>query len=175
MRRILSIGLVLAIVSATALVVTASMAASSGESKIFVFTTMVGVSGAFLGSSMPLRGIGGGGLPWVISEARATLKSNGQFDVEVEGLVLDPNNATAQARGIAGTNPAPFFFATLSCIDNTGAVTNTNTSAVSASTSGNAEIEQTIPLPASCFAPIVLVRGSFTGAPVGPWFAASGF
>jgi hypothetical protein len=175
MRRILSIVLVLALVSATALIVTASLAASSDGKKIFEITTMAGVSGAFLGSSMPLRGINGGGLPWVIAGAKASIKSNGQFDVRVEGLVLDPNNATAQARGIAGTNPAPFFFATLSCVDNSGAVTNVNTSTVSASTAGNAEIDQRISLPASCIAPIVLVRGSFSGASTGPWFAASGF
>ncbi len=175
MRRILSIVLVLAVVAATVVIATASMAASSSGKKIFVITSMVGVSGAFVGSTMPLRGINGGGLPWVISEATASLKLNGQFNVEVEGLVLDPTNATAQAAGIAGTNPAPFFFATLSCVDSTGAVTNVNTSTVSASTSGNAEIEQTISLPTSCFAPIVFVRGSFNGAPAGPWFSVSGF
>lgn len=175
MNRVVGIMVALSVVAATAFVATASLASSSSGKKIFDFRTMVGVSGAFLGPSMPLRGINGGGLPWVIAEGKATLRMNGQFDVEVEGLVLDPANETAQARGIAGTNPLPFFFATISCLDSTGSVTNVNTVTVPATTSGDAEIEQGVTLPTTCFAPIVLVRGSATGSSSGPWFAASGF
>jgi hypothetical protein len=175
MNRMLSVGVVLSVVAALVLVGTAAVASSGEGKKVFDFRSMVGVSGAFLGSTMPLRGVNGGGLPWVIGEARATLRMNGAFEVEVEGLVLDPANETAQARGIAGKNPVPFFFATISCLDNTGAVVNTDTATVHATISGDAEIEQVVSLPTSCFAPIVLVRGSGTGNPVGPWFAASGF
>ncbi len=175
MKRISGIVVGLSVVAAIVLVAAVPLATSSSGRILVAFNSLVGVSGAFVGMTMPLRGIPGGGLPWVIAEGKASLATGGDFKVEVEGLVLDPSNATAQARGIAGTNPAPFFFATLSCLDNTGAVTNVNTAPVPAGPSGDAEIEQVIPMPSSCFAPIVLVRGSFTGNPSGPWFAASGF
>ncbi len=175
MRRVLEILAVVCVVTAAAVVAAVPAASSSSGKPLFEFETLVGVSGAFVGSSMPLRGIAGGGFPWVISEGKAKVTSGGGLEVEVEDLVIDPNNATAQARGIAGTNPLPFFFATVSCLDSTGAVVNVNSAPVPASSAGNAEIEQNVALPTTCFAPIVLVRGSSTGSAVGPWFAASGF
>ena len=158
-----------------ALVAAVPPATSSVGKPLLGFNTLVGVSGAFVGSSMPLRNVPGGGFPWVISEGRAKVTSGGFLQVEVDGLVIDPNNATAQAKGIAGNNPIRHFFATLSCLDASGAVVNINSKAVPATTTGNASIEQYIPLPTACFAPILLVRGSPTGTPSGPWFAASGF
>lgn len=175
MRRIPGIMAVVCLATAVAIVAAVPPASSSSGKTLFEFDTLVGVSGAFVGSSMPLRGVAGGGFPWVIAEGKAKLSSGGVLHVEVEGLVIDPNNATAQAKGIAGTNPLPFFFATVSCLDGTGAVVNVNSAPVPASSSGNAEIEQNVALPARCFAPIVLVRGSATGSATGPWFAASGF
>lgn len=175
MKRVFGIAAAVSVAVAVALVAAVPPASSSSGKALFEFNTLVGVSGAFVGSSMPLRGIAGGGLPWVIGEGKAKVTTGGSLHVEVEGLIIDPNNATAQARGIAGKNPLPFFFATVSCLDSTGAVVNVSSTPVPASTSGNAEIEQRIELPGSCFAPIVLVRGSATGSAVGPWFAASGF
>ena len=175
MKRIMGVGLALAIAAAI-VVGAAGWAASSSGVKVFTFGRLVGVSGAFLGSSMPLRGVSGGGLPWVIAQGQAIFFANGRLVVEVNGLVIDPANLTAQKRGIAGTNPVPFFFATLSCLDNTGATVNTNTTTAAAATStGNATMVDVLTPPSPCFAPIVLVRGSTTGAPSGPWFAASGF
>ena len=175
MKRVLGILAVVCVVTAVAVVAAVPPANSSSGKTLFEFDALVGVSGAFVGSSMPLRGIAGGGFPWVISEGKAKLGSGGDLKVEVEGLVIDPSNATAQAKGVAGTNPLPFFFATVSCLDSTGSVVNINSTPVPASTSGNAEIEQNVALPTTCFAPVVLVRGSATGSAVGPWFAASGF
>jgi hypothetical protein len=174
-RRILGVMAVVCVVAAVAIVAAVPPASSSSGKTLFEFDTLVGVSGAFLGPSMPLRGIAGGGFPWVLSEGKAKVTSGGVLHIEVEGLVIDPNNATAQEKGIAGVNPVGHFFATLSCLDATGAVVNINSAPVPATATGNASIEQNIPLPATCFAPIVLVRGSPTGAPSGPWFAASGF
>ncbi len=175
MKRLVGVVMALAVAGAIAVVAMVPSPVSSSPKTVFEFGMLVGVSGAFVGPTMPLRGVAGGGFPWVIAEGKARLMANGEFEVEVEGLVIDPANATAQARGIAGTNPLPFFFATVSCLDNTGTVTNVNTAGFPASSTGNAQIEQTISLPASCIAPIVLVRGSATVAPTGPWFAASGF
>lgn len=165
----------LAIVAAIGTVAAVPLALSSPGKSLLEVEHMIGVSGAFLGSSMPLRGINGGGLPWVIADAEAKLSAGGLFEVEVRGLVIDPEDATAQERGVAGINPIPFFFATLSCLDSAGAVTNINTATVPASTSGDAEINEAVTLPTVCFAPIVFVRGSTTGASSGPWFAVSGF
>ncbi len=175
MKRIVGIAVGLAVIATLAFVAAIPLTASSSGRPLATFGSFVGVSGAFVGSSMPLRGVNGGGFPWIIAEGSARLSANGEFEVEVQGLVIDPSNATAQAKGIAGVNPVPYFFATLSCVDNTGAVTNVNTNPVPATTTGDAQIDQTVALPGSCFAPIVLVRGSFTGTPVGPWFAVSGF
>lgn len=175
MKRLVGIAVGLSVIASLAFVVAVPLAGNSSPKTVVVFGSFAGVSGVFLGSSTPVRGVPGGGFPWVISEGRAKLMANGQFEVEVEGLVIDPSNATAQAKGIAGINPLPFFFATISCLDNANAVTNVNTNPVPASSTGNAQIDQTVTLPASCFAPIVLVRGSPTGTPNGPWFAVSGF
>lgn len=175
MRRVVGIAIGLAVIATMAVVAAIPLTASSSNKTLFEFGSLVGVSGVFVGPSTPLRGVPGGGFPWVISEGKARLKMNGELNVEVEGLVIDPSNATAQARGIAGKNPLPSFIATISCLDTKNGVTNINTSPVPASSSGNAEIEQTIVLPATCIAPIVLVRGSSPANPAGPWFAASGF
>lgn len=169
---VVAVGLSLIAILAVA---TPLMAANPSGRPLLVGSSLAPVSGVFLGSTNALRGIPGGGLPWVIAEAHYELKANGEFEVEVQGLVIDPSNAVAQSKGIAGINPLPFFFATLSCVDNTGAAANVNTAAVHATTTGNATIDQAISLPASCFAPMVFVRGSATGASSGPWFAVSGY
>jgi hypothetical protein len=174
-RRIVAVVVGLSLIATLAVVATPLLAPNPSSRMLFAGSSLDGVSGIYVGSANPLRGIPGGGFPWVISEGRFQLKANGEFEVEVEGLVIDPSNATAQQKGIAGINPLPFFFATLSCVDNKGSTTNVNTAAVSATSTGNATIDQTISLPASCFAPIVFVRGSPSGSSSGPWFAVSGF
>lgn len=175
MRRLVAIALGLSTIATLAIVAAPMLAANPSSRALFTVNSLDGVSGIYVGSANPLRGIAGGGFPWVLEEGKARLNANGEFEVEVQGLVIDPSNATAQAKGVAGVNPLPFFFATLSCLDNTGATTNVNTGAVQATATGNATIDQTIPLPGSCFAPIVFVRGSASGASSGPWFAVSGF
>lgn len=175
MKRLVAVVVGLSLIATLAMVATPLLAANPSSRALFAGSSFAGVSGIYVGAANPLRGIFGGGFPWVISEGRFQLRANGEFEVEVEGLVIDPSNATAQQKGIAGINPLPFFFATLSCVDNTGATTNANTAAVSATSTGNATIDQTISLPASCLAPIVFVRGSATGSSTGPWFAVSGF
>ncbi|HYM39224.1 MAG TPA: hypothetical protein VEY12_03625 [Thermoplasmata archaeon] len=175
MKRVVGLAVGLSVIASLAFVAAVPLTASSSARPVLTFDSFVGVSGHFLGSEMPLRGVSGGGLPWVIASGTAKLKANGELAVEVDGLVIDPSNATAQTKGLAGVNPAPYFFATLSCVDNSGAVTNVNTNPVPATASGNAKLDQMLTLPSSCFAPILLVRGSFSGSPSGPWFAVSGF
>ena len=174
MKRIVGLVLALSVIGALGLVAAIPLAMSSSGRVLVQFNDLAPEQGAFVGSTM-LRGIPSGGFPWVISEGTATVTFGGDLRVEVQGLVIDPSNATAQAKGLAGKNPAPFFFATLSCLDASGAVVNVNTATVPATSTGNASIEQGIALPSPCFAPLVFVRGSFTGASSGPWFAVSGF
>ncbi len=175
MRKVVAIAVGLAAVATLAVIAAPMLAANPSSGLLFAVNQFDGVSGIYVGSANPLRGIPGGGFPWVVSEAHARLIANGEFQVEVEGLVIDPSNATAQKDGIAGVNPIPYFFATLSCVSDTGAVTNVNTATFPATSTGNATIQQFISLPSSCMAPLVFVRGSRTGSASGPWFAVSGF
>ncbi len=175
MRKLVAIAVGLSAIAVLAVLTAPLLAADPSARPLFVGNSFAGVTGVYVGASTPLRGIPGGGFPWVIAEGKSKLSANGQLNVEVQGLVIDPSNATAQKDGLAGINPLPYFFATLSCLSNTGATVNVNTAAVSATTGGNATIEQTISLPPSCIAPLIFVRGSRTGSSSGPWFAVSGY
>lgn len=139
----------------------------SSSSAILEFDSMVSVSGPFVGTVNPIRGISGGGLPWAISEGKGELKASGKLEVEVKGLVL-------AAGPLTGTNPVANFRAILSCmtIDGTGnpAIVNLSTGDFPATTTGNAEIEETLTLPSTCLAPIIFVT-----SPTGAWFAVTGF
>ncbi|MGH7541202.1 MAG: hypothetical protein ACRELC_09400 [Gemmatimonadota bacterium] len=144
---------------------------------VFRFEELVGVPAPFTGSTNPIRGVDGGGLPWVIEQGEARLDVNGLLRVKVEGLVLDPNDPAVIAAGVAGNNPVPQFKAILSCLTVSGgaaATVNVESGLVPATTGvggGDAEIrEQLAGIPDPCIAPIVFVT-----APSGAWFAASGF
>ncbi len=138
------------------------------------FERLLGVPRAFVGAAGAIRGVNGGGLPWVLSRGDARLDSDGTLRVEVEGLVIDPDDPVAQSRGFGGTNPAAQFEAILSCetVQN-GArtVVNLATDPVDASSHGDAEIRQRLHgIPSPCMAPIVFVASA-----TGSWFAVSGF
>ncbi|HPF60186.1 MAG TPA: hypothetical protein P5149_14460 [Candidatus Competibacteraceae bacterium] len=140
---------------------------------VLEFQTMAGVNGAFLGGAYPIRGISGGGLPWVLGAAKGELKDNGKLEVEVQGLVI-PGTSNC------GTdcNPAPFFQAIVSCltVDATGQMVTDNLKTENGAEvmigdpkAGNAKIEAVLDLPEPCIAPIVLVT-----SPTGAWFAVTG-
>src|SRR5712691_294996 len=125
------------------------LAARADGQTVLAFETMAPVSGAFVGTSI-LRGIPGGGKPWVISSGQGSVDSDGNLEVEVTGLVLDPSVPV-----VGGTNPVPNFKAIVSCLNADGSTTNVSTEAFPASTNGNAEIQANVGLPNPCFAPIV--------------------
>lgn len=143
------------------------------EAKILEFNTMVGVPRPYTGATNAIRGVPGGGLPWVISAADGELKANGVIEINVMGLVIDPNDPIAISRGVAGINPSPAFKAIVSCLskdaDGNPTTVNVSTGQFPADASGNAMIEDTVSLPMPCIAPIVFVT-SVNGA----WFAATG-
>ena len=140
----------------------ASTAGSAEPPTTLKASTMVGVTGPYVGSSNPIRGVNGGGIPWELSAAKAVLLADGHLEIKVEGLVL----ATTHV------NPVPMFRGLVSCqtIDGTTAsVQSVSTGPFPATATGNAKIAQTLDLPEPCIAPIVFVT-----SPGGAWFAATG-
>ena len=137
---------------------------------ILEFDTMVGVTSGLTGaqSNAPLRGLNGGGIPWMLASAKGSLSSDGALKIEVEGLVL-------AAGANAGSNPIATFKGLVSCVNADGTFTNVSTGTFPATTGpasaggGNADIEATVSLPSPCIAPIVFVTSSG-----GSWFAATG-
>lgn len=147
--------------------------ASASLPTIMEFNTMAGIPRPYTGNANPIRGINGGGFPWVIGSAHGKLKANGKLEVKVNGLVIDPNDPAAIAAGLAGKNPAPAFIAIVSCLskDANGDATTTNvqTGTFPASPTGDSSIKATVALPKPCIAPII-----FVASPGGAWFAATG-
>ena len=140
---------------------------------VLEFQTMVGVNGVFLGGVNPLRGVSGGGLPWVLDDAKGELKDNGKLEIEVRGLVVPGDSSCG-----TDCNPAPFFQAVVSCltVDATGQMVIDNVKTENGAEvmigdpkAGNAKIEALLDLPEPCMAPIVLVT-----SPTGAWFGVTG-
>lgn len=132
------------------------------------FGTMVGNSGAFVGSKTPIRGINAGGAPWVVTgQTSGHLKADGELHITVRGLVLanDPSVPANQRL----TNPVPDFRAIVSCLGLDGLAHNIMTGTFPADVQGNAIIDASVLLPQTCVAPIVFVT-----SPGGAWFAATG-
>lgn len=142
--------------------------ATAKEPKILEFDTMVGVPAGLTGvqSQGPLRGINGGGIPWIIGAASGELKANGHLEITVQGLVL----------ATTGSNPSPTFRGLVSCVRSDGSFQNILTGPFPATTGlasaggGNAKIEADLSLPSPCIAPIIFVTSGG-----GSWFAATGF
>lgn len=164
---------------ATALVVAlgAFTPTATAEDALVEFDQLVGVPRPFTGGTNAIRGVPGGGLPWVIAEGEARLDDDGELRVEVEGLVIDPNDPAAINAGRAGVNPVGSFKAILSCLSVDGmgnkVTVNVETDTFPATTglgAGDSEIRDTLTLPDPCIAPILFVT-----SPGGSWFAASGF
>ncbi len=147
--------------------------------KVLEFDTMVGVPRPYTGSANAIRGVPGGGLPWVLSSAKGELSVDGNLEVEVTGLVFDPNDPAVIAAGLANRNTVPAFRAIVSCLskDLGGAPVTVNlmtepfpaTTGLAGEGGGNSKIEAQLQLPTPCIAPIVFVT-----SPGGAWFAATG-
>ncbi len=136
--------------------------------KLLKFNTMVGVPAGLTGaqSQGPLRGINGGGIPWIIGEASGELRANGHLEITVQGLVL----------ATTGSNPSANFRGLVSCVTSDGSFQNIPTDLFPATTGlasaggGNATIVADLSLPSPCIAPIIFVTSA-----TGSWFAATGF
>jgi hypothetical protein len=140
---------------------------------------LTGVPRPYTGAVNAIRGVPGGGLPWVLSSGEVELREDGRLEVEVDGLVFDPADATVIERGLAGRNNVAAFKAIVSClsIGSDGAATTVNVETATAPATqglateggGDAFIEAQLALPTPCLAPIVFVT-----SPTGAWFATTG-
>lgn len=118
-----------------------------------------------------IGGILSGGAPWTVREADASLSDDGKLKVEVEGLLIAAGTGIPPA--LVGTvGPVKMVAASLVCAGSGGAVA-ASTGPVPFDSMGNAEIKASVMLPASCIAPVVLVRVANAG--LGPFIAATGF
>lgn len=173
MKRLFPITLAAVLVLSLTLVFAQAAPAAAAGNKMLDFNTMAAVPRPYTGATNAIRGVPGGGLPWVISSGRGQLMADGSLEVKVMGLVLDPSDPDVIARGLGGVNPIPDFKAIVSCLskDSGGnpTVVNVSTGLFPADTSGDSEIEATVSLPSPCIAPIIFVT-----SPTGTWFAATG-
>jgi hypothetical protein len=176
------IGWVLAALSSAALLSTAAVqgvaAASAAHhpahghrsATILKFDTMTPVTGPYVGTANPIRGIPGGGLPWIIKSASGSLTSDGHLVVKVRRLVLAKQAPVPPA--LQGTNPLPDFQAIVSCqsigASDSATIANVTTADFTASLAGDSTIHARVNLPHPCIAPIVFVTGP------GIWLAATG-
>src|SRR5258708_8134527 len=128
-----------------------------GPATVLKFDTMAPVTGPYVGTANPVRGIPGGGLPWMLRSATGALKQNGRVLVVVRGLVLA--NQPSVPPALRGTNPIPDFRAIVSCqsigTGNTATVINVSTGNFPASKAGNARIDAHVSLPRPCIPPIL--------------------
>jgi len=158
-------------IAAVLAVAGSASAASADPGTILRFDTMAPVTGPYVGAANPIRGLPGGGLPWMIDGGSGSLSRDGRLVVRVRDLVL-ANRAPVPA-ALRGTNPVPQFKAIVSCqtiaANGSAAVANVSTGGFPASREGDSTIRATVKLPHPCIAPIVFVT-----SPGGAWFAATG-
>ena len=173
MKRFIYLGVTMTIVVVSVFFGLRASEVRAKAPTIMEFDSMAGVPRPYTGATNAIRGINGGGLPWVISAATGELKQSGDLEVKVTGLVIDPNDPAAITAGLAGKNPVASFKAIVSCQTvSAGAATvvNVSTGLFPATGGGNAKIEAHLDLPRPCIAPIIFVT-----SPGGAWFAATGF
>lgn len=98
------------------------------------------------------HGVVAGGLPWVLNHGRVTITSEGEFSVEIDGLVI-PTGTFAGTPG-----PVKTVSASLYCGADTNTTAADTVGPAPLSGRGDAEIHGHVTLPASCLAPIVLIH-----------------
>jgi hypothetical protein len=121
-------------------------------------------------------GVASGGLPWV-AVGEASVSGDGRLHLEVSGLLIaDAAGVPANLVGTVG--PITKVAASLVCGGSGGSVVGSSDGSP-LSVAGNAEIDTTITLPATCMAPVVLVRifnsNAAVGSQLGAFIALSGF
>jgi hypothetical protein len=124
------------------------------------------LQGQLIGSTpgQHVAGIPSGGAPWMVSNSEFNVNGNGQFQVEVQGLLI----ASGTAANTVG--PVTMVAASLIC----GDVVASSTASALLSASGNANMQGVITAPSPCIAPAVIVQATqlTTGPVTSPLFIA---
>jgi hypothetical protein len=140
---------------------------------VLKFDRMMPVNGPYVGPANPVRGVRGGGLPWVLTAGTGSLNCDGRLLVQVRGLVLARHPMVPVK--LRGTNPFPAFRAIVSCqsigAEDVATIANISTGDFGASTCGDLEIDARVGLPRPCIAPVVFITGP---SGVEGWLAATG-
>jgi hypothetical protein len=98
------------------------------------------------------HGVNPGGAPWVLQRGEVRLKRNGQFRLRLQGLVI-PNPPGDNTPG-----PVTTVNASLYCGADSDTAAVATTGQVPISRQGDANINTTISVPATCLAPLILVH-----------------
>lgn len=127
-----------------------------------------GFQGQLIGSTpgQHVAGVPSGGAPWVVAASEFAVSAAGKVQVEIRGLLISAGPA------INTVGPVTMVSASLVC----GDVVAATTGAVPLSAAGDASIQDTVTLPASCIAPAVLIRiAAITTGPLasGPFIAVN--
>jgi len=149
--------LALGVVSAALILTVVALAGGGGEKQLR----------ASLAPSVPtdpaFHGVTPGGVPWVLTRGEVRIKEDGQFDLEVGGLIIP---ARGNADGVTTIS------ASLFCGADANTVPAVTTGRVPLSPEGDARISERVALPATCLAPIVLVHPNGATA---RWIAVTGW
>ena len=139
------------------------------QGTILDFHTMTPVSGPFIGSASPIRGVNGATQPYTIAHGDGTVRADGQVEVNVTRLVLAEGSAMPVSQ--QGTNPNSTFTVIVSCASPTASSQASNVSAppAPANLAGTAQIQAKVALPNPCLAPLLFITG-----PDGAWIAVTG-
>jgi len=93
--------------------------------------------------------IGPGGVAWSLSDSSVRLKTSGELDIRIEGLVI---TSLGTAGGVTTVS------ASLLCGADAQAGPTATTGTVPLSQAGDARIDARLGLPATCLAPIVVIH-----------------
>ena len=112
--------------------------------------------------TLTLRTIGPAGAPWSVADSEVELESNGDLEVEIEGLIVVP----------LGLNPFPSVDAVLTC-EGVGIVGLPISGSLSPAGDGELKgnIGSSLAALSPCVGPIIIVTNPGSSA----WFAATGF
>jgi hypothetical protein len=137
--------------------------------KVLDANVLAPVTEPYTGSTA-IRGVIGGGLPWILESGDANLRADGQLHVRVQGLLLARRAPVPPDR--QGTIPFSQLGAVVSCETTSNGVAttaNVSTQLFDVTPRGDGHLDTTVALPSPCFAPIVFVT-----SPTGAWFAVTG-
>ena len=159
------LALLLSLVAVVGLGVAFAASAGGNSVKVLKFERMAPVVAPFTGSTNPIRGISGGGVPWSIESGVGQLRADGRLHIEVVGLIIPARS----------NNPISAFRGVVNCLTPDSPMDGINlvTDPFPATMTGDAEIDATVDLPDTCVAPIIFVTNG-TGDPPGAWFATTG-